>query len=306
MSAGAVAIAAQAKEGRRFGAICGFFLIGAAGVAAGAPVWLSIWSVFLFAGPHNWMEARYLLARMPVRWVNARPFFWAAIAGVAALSAGWGSVETRPLWHGAFLGWVWLLARLHDARLARRWRGPVALMAGAAFLAPAAADYAVVYAHPLMAFWFLDRQVRRSRPEWTAVWRGCLALLPALAATVAWSNRLEVGGSLELSLAQQAGHPALVAVHAFLELAHYAIWIVALPLLGMAQAPWQPEGIPLVRHKAGRPWLVKAVLLGGAAICALLWLGFAMDYETTRTLYFTLAIVHVLAEAPFLIRLRNA
>ena len=47
-------------------------------------------------------------------------------------------------------------------------------------------------------------------------------------------------------------------------------------------------------------------LIAGAAACLFLWAGFALDYAGTRELYFTFAIVHVLAEAPFLIRLRGA
>jgi hypothetical protein len=34
-----------------------------------------------------------------------------------------------------------------------------------------------------------------------------------------------------------------------------------------------------------------------------LWLGFSIDYATTRDVYFTIAIAHVLAEAPFLLRM---
>jgi hypothetical protein len=35
----------------------------------------------------------------------------------------------------------------------------------------------------------------------------------------------------------------------------------------------------------------------------LLWAGFTLDYTRTRDLYFAFAMAHVLAEAPFLIRL---
>jgi hypothetical protein len=35
----------------------------------------------------------------------------------------------------------------------------------------------------------------------------------------------------------------------------------------------------------------------------ILWVGFAADYAETRDLYFTIAIAHVLAEAPFLLRM---
>ena len=35
----------------------------------------------------------------------------------------------------------------------------------------------------------------------------------------------------------------------------------------------------------------------------LLWFGFAVDYTTTRDIYFAFAIGHVLAEFPFLIKM---
>jgi hypothetical protein len=34
-----------------------------------------------------------------------------------------------------------------------------------------------------------------------------------------------------------------------------------------------------------------------------LWGGLSIDYSTTRDIYFTIAMAHVLAEAPFLLRM---
>jgi multidrug resistance efflux pump len=39
------------------------------------------------------------------------------------------------------------------------------------------------------------------------------------------------------------------------------------------------------------------------AAVVFLWLSFSIDYSTTRDVYFTIAIAHVLAEAPFLLRM---
>ena len=61
-------------------------------------------------------------------------------------------------------------------------------------------------------------------------------------------------------------------------------------------------------------WLTGAVGIIGFAVAswelllslfavAVLWLGFSVDYATTRDIYFTVAIAHVLAEAPFLLRM---
>jgi hypothetical protein len=99
----------------------------------------------------------------------------------------------------------------------------------------------------------------------------------------------------------------LVATHAFLETVHYSVWLLALPLVGMRRggdAPWQVESLPLVRHpRRGWPRVIRAALVVSAACVVLLWLAFLADYPTTRDLYFTLAMAHVLAEAPFLLRM---
>jgi hypothetical protein len=44
------------------------------------------------------------------------------------------------------------------------------------------------------------------------------------------------------------------------------------------------------------------VTLGVLAV-VVLWVSFSRDYTETRDLYFTIAIAHVLAEAPFLLKL---
>jgi hypothetical protein len=94
-------------------------------------------------------------------------------------------------------------------------------------------------------------------------------------------------------LPQLSSH-MLVSVHLFLEMLHYGVWILALPLL--APRFWdfglKPKGFP-------RP----ALLVVGLLVVGILWVGFATDYTQTRDLYFTIAIAHVLAEAPFLLKM---
>jgi hypothetical protein len=41
----------------------------------------------------------------------------------------------------------------------------------------------------------------------------------------------------------------------------------------------------------------------GLAVVLILWAGFSIDYTTTRDVYFTVAIAHVIAEAPFLMKM---
>jgi hypothetical protein len=102
----------------------------------------------------------------------------------------------------------------------------------------------------------------------------------------------------------------LVSTHVFLETVHYSVWLLALPLVrarrgrGDDDAPWRVESLPLARHtRRGRPRVIRAALVVSAACVVLLWLAFLADYSTTRDLYFTLAMAHVLAEAPFLLRM---
>jgi hypothetical protein len=44
-------------------------------------------------------------------------------------------------------------------------------------------------------------------------------------------------------------------------------------------------------------------LIFSVGVVLALWLGFAVDYATTRDIYFAFAIGHVLAEFPFLIKM---
>ena len=96
----------------------------------------------------------------------------------------------------------------------------------------------------------------------------------------------------------------LVSTHVFLETLHYGVWLVAMPLVsGVAIAPWRFRSIPLVRRKGGWPRTIRALLVAGAAAVVALGCCFLADYATTRDIYFTVAMAHVLAEVPFLLRM---
>src|SRR5881394_3686705 len=66
--------------------------IASAALASWLPLQVSIVTVFLFAGPHNWFEARYFLMRLPARFGRSRNFFLVAFAGIAVLTAGYVSL----------------------------------------------------------------------------------------------------------------------------------------------------------------------------------------------------------------------
>ena len=284
------------------------FTVGAAALAASFPTPVAVVSVFLFAGPHNWMEARYLVARMPARWGRQRLFFQAAIAGVAALGPTFSLIPVnRSMWHTAAAGWVLLLVRLARSEAFSGVLPAAFFWMAGAWLAPGLADLTLVFLHPLAALWFAERQIARSRPEWLPGFHAITASIiplglvvvlraPAVAAGPDWAP-------LNLGFSGIPGAPALVALHAFLELLHYGAWVILLPSIGIASAPWNFRDIPLARSvKWSR--LVPAFLATGAAAVVVLWVCFLVDYRTTYAVYFTLAIAHVLAEVPFLVRLR--
>lgn len=313
-------------------------LIACAGLSAVLASWVplqfSIVTVFLFAGPHNWFELRYFLMRLPVRLGRSRNFFVVAFAGIGLLAltylslpalyyAGLWSGSNWPtaiaVWNTLLLLWiaslVWLRGKQRHAR-DWSWAWPVAFALSALnWLAPELFSLAIVYLHPLVALWFLDRHLRRTRPEWLPAYHRCLCLLPVLVGAICWqlvrTPSLADDNGLAWRITQHAGRDMLpnvsshmlVSVHVFLELLHYGVWIVALPLIGARGPVWDVKAIPLFRHPRGFPKLIVVALILGLSLVLSLWFGFSMNYAATRDIYFAVAIAHVLAEAPFLLRM---
>jgi hypothetical protein len=303
-------------------------------MASWVPLQFSIVTVFLFAGPHNWFELRYFLMRLPVRFGRSRNFFIVAFAGIGLLtiiylslpllyySRVWSGRDwptAIAAWNTLLLLWiatlVWLRAR-QQARRHRSWAWPVAFaLAACNWIEPELFSLAIVYAHPLVALWFLDRHLRRTRPAWLRVYRRCLFLVPLLLAGICWrlagTPSLADDNGLAWRITQHAGADILpnvsthmlVALHVFLEMLHYGVWLLALPLIGARGGIWDLKTIPVARHSRGFPKLIGAVLIVGLFLVALLWIGFSSNYAATRDIYFAVAIAHVLAEAPFLLRM---
>src|SRR5436305_4784380 len=74
-----------------------------AALASWLPLQVSIATVFLFAGPHNWFEARYFLMRLPARFGRSRNFFAFAFAGIFALTIAYVALPAlyySGLWSG--------------------------------------------------------------------------------------------------------------------------------------------------------------------------------------------------------------
>lgn len=307
----------------------------ASGLLAGAlPIGCSIVVVFLFAGPHNWLEARYMLSRMPARWGSLRPFFLTGLLGVPLLAGtaaamphflSWrnASPETwltgTAVWNACFAAWTLALIHLRSREKADRdWSlaMPIGLLVIAAgVMWPIAWSLLLVYLHPLLALVFLDREIARHRPTWLAMWRRVLLLVPVLLGALWWCLwsaphlpgddllTMQITNHSGASLLRGLSSHALVATHTFLEILHYGVWIIAIPLVSMRRVPWSLEGIPLVRRTSVWKRVVLLVLAVGLAAVFVLWVGFLVNYPLTRDIYFTVAMLHVLAEVPFLLRL---
>ncbi len=250
-------------------------------LASWLPLQVSIATVFLFAGPHNWFELRYFLMRLPARFGRSRNFFAVAFAGIFVLTAAYLAMPAlyyANLWSGS--NWPDAIATWNTFLLL--WLGALVIMRGK----------------------------QNSRRDWRS-----LILLPLLIGGMLWqlsrTAALADDNGLFWRITQHAGADLLpnvsshmlVSLHVFLEMLHYGVWIVALPLIGATGAAWKVRTIPLARRRGGFPRLIAAILIIGLFVVALLWFGFSVNYPAMRDIYFAVAIAHVLAEAPFLLRM---
>ncbi len=306
----------------------------AAVVIGAAPLQASIATIFLFAGVHNFMEFRYFAARMPLRWGRSRLYYTVGIGGVIVLAAAyltlyfasgnwmwsldsWATLSA--MWNTAFVLWLGILFYLRGKQRPKSdwaWAFPASfLLAALAWLVPQYWSLSLVYIHPFIAMWFLERQIRRTKPEWLRAYHYCLASIPLFLAAIwfAFAGRPNLSEETNLfwRITQHAGSQilpgisshVLVAMHVFLESIHYAVWILLIPLVDWRAVPWKLSEIPLFANAKGFPKIVVAGLAVSLLIVGVLWGGFAIDYTTTRDVYFAFAIAHVMAEFPFLIKM---
>ena len=289
--------AAAARSAALFAAACGVVVILACLLAGFAPLGFSIATVFLFAGPHNWLEARYMLTRMPARWGPLTAYFSIGIAGVVVLTSlmaairwlgpygAWSDAAWLAAyagWNTALVAWVATLALLRSQQNPRRswnWILPAALaLVACNWLWPLAWSLGLVYLHPLLALWFLDREIGRMQPAWRNAYRGTLLLVPACLAVLWWNlaGTADLPGDdwLKQQITQHAGAGILegvsthllVSMHVFLEMLHYGVWIVAIPLVSIGAAPWKLQSVPLARRSATWRWVVGGALALGALV----------------------------------------
>ena len=310
------------------------FCILAAVIIGVSPLQASIVTIFLFAGVHNFMEFRYFVARMPVRWGKSKNYYAFGIGGVVVLTAVylaiyftgdnwlWGLTDWQiiiSVWNTLFILWVGALFFLRGRQKPKTdWTPAIAcafLLAALAWLVPHYWALSLVYLHPFIALWFLERQIRRTRKDWLRAYHFSLAAIPffILLLYFAFANAPNLSEETNLfwRISQHAGSDILpnisshflVAAHVFLETIHYSVWILLIPLIDKRAVPWKLSEIPLAANKQGFPKLVFGVLAVSVLLVFALWLGFSVDYSTTRDVYFAFAIAHVLAEFPFLVKM---
>ncbi len=305
-------------------------VVGCAVLATAAPIGVSIIAVFLFAGPHNWLEARYFLTRMPPRWGSLTPYFSIGMIGSLLLT---GSFAMLPwlsgnnaqngllliaLWNTLLTIWIVWLAMLRSHQNPRRdWPLliPIGLgLIGVNWISPLAWSLALVYLHPLMALVFLDREMQKRPIAWRKSFRFGVLLIPAclllMAARMASGPDIPANDLLTWQITHHAGSSViarvsthfLVAAHVFLELLHYLVWIVMVPLMNRKISLRQTLNVPLARRSVYWRRIIIAGITVGALAMLVLWASFLIDYSWTRDVYFTIAILHVLIEIPFLLR----
>ncbi|MBX9687306.1 MAG: hypothetical protein K2X27_11430 [Candidatus Obscuribacterales bacterium] len=304
--------------------------------AAILPFAFSVAIVFLFAGPHIWVELRYFLSRLPSRFGPWRRFFFGSFAGIIALCGSYilllflmneqilesaSALLLFRLW--LLLLHVWLafllLSRARQISILSRNSALFGLCLSAflAILAPEKFSLFLAYLHPLIGLIILDRELKRSRPTWLISYRRiCLILLPLTLFAMGsflWSaaNIEHKGIDIERQIVQESGAyifqsaspHMLVSVHAFLEMLHYGVWVIAIPLAtrALSRRRWRPEFMPITRSRPELAAAVKALLLFSSFAVLALWLSFCQNYVVTRELYFTFAIFHIIAELPFLL-----
>jgi len=281
-------------------------------VAFGAALWLPLWQLALgpivWGVPHVLADLRYLVAH---KRLHRDLGFWLLVAAPLAaytrtLSLGAAALAVAG---GALLG----LARAAPA--ARRPRLPAALAALAAALAlyasaalhPGAGHLALLHGHNLVALALWWRW--RPRRAWEAL---PLALCAALSAALlfGWSAA-EWRAGAEALLPAPAGlplsyfchtlarplpaewAPQAVALYAFLQSAHYVVWLRLIP------EDSRPQETPISFRKSARAllddlgaWPVALTLALALALLAYA----AVDLKAARLDYLRWASSHALLE----------
>ena len=302
-----------------------------AALASWLPLQLSVATVFLFAGPHNWFEFRYFLTRLPIKFGRSRFFFLTAFGGLIGLSLTYVSLPLiynatswaqeswlmiLAAWNTTFLLWLGILVWQRGTLKHRAnwiWAIPICVAVSSLnWLSPELFSLTLVYIHPLIALWFLDRHLGRVRPEWRSYYRRFLFLVATSVALMIWqlsqSPDLRDDNGLFWRITQHSGADLLpnvsshmlVSIHLYLEMLHYGVWLLALPLITrrivdrseprLPTRAWLLKSIPIAYHSRGFPKIVAASLVVLALAILNYWVGFVVNYSITRDIYFTVPL----------------
>lgn len=302
-------------------------------ISSVAPIAFSIATVFLFAGPHNWIELRYFLSRLPSKFGPLRPFFLTSFTGVLLLGAGYSSlvwlarehlvafdpaISFFRIWIACFHTWLAILLFTRGSGLQnKRWPilAAIASSAGVSLCFPLSFGLALTYLHPLVGVWILDRELKRSRPSWVSVYRSTLILaaiiLAGMISFLSGTAPLSLDSPVSVQITRHAGSfllpdvstHLLVAVHTFLETLHYGVWLLAIPIVTRAfqRNRYAPSVMPISRASSKLQKVLSLLFIASSLAVLALWGAFLNDYSSTRDLYFTIAVFHILAELPFLL-----
>lgn len=319
-------------------------------IASCSPLAFSIATVFLFAAPHNWIELRYFLSRLPSRFGPLRGFFCSSFAGVAILACSYIAliVISRSGWLAydqsvfAFQSWIllfysWLAALLVLRRDFAKWNCDsssqfalsiradlkrrnlglllIAACALVSIMKPIEFGVCLTYMHPLVGICILDREIKRSRQQWSFAYRcvivfACL-LIGLMVMGLSQSPSISLQSNLDSQIVRHTGSflmdgvstHLLVSLHTFLENLHYGVWLIAIPIAArlFERKKLEPGNMPIARTSSIRQSGLKAVFAVSTLGVFAFWAAFLNDYAATRDFYFIVAVVHILAELPFLL-----
>ena len=306
-------------------------VISAALLAGLLPIWFAFTIVMVFGAPHNWLEFRYFLARMPSQIRPVGRFFAVAFLGATLLAVSQSTIfyfmqqeAIEPSFaRWLFLAWNELLLFWISLLFFTRYRHVskavtlltfflIFVMTMANILSPLACISMLAYAHPVLGLCILERELRRSRKSWLRQYHwglllipvGCTVLLATLgmrpADPVYVQTLVALSGNTIYRLLDGVSPVALLAIWAFLQMIHYGVWILIVPIASRSWSSYRLERVPVLRRSPGLRTIAAAVSGGAALLVLIFWCGFYLDGATTMRVYTLLAVLHVLAEIPFL------
>lgn len=306
-----------------------------AGLAGYTPVWFTLITVCVFGGPHNYCEFRYFLSRLPSRFGPLRAFFTTAFAGaiiLCLLEIGLTRLYVRNAvstsaarmallsWNELLILWMFALSILRYrsrfnsvGSLVTEHSPYLAVATAANILSAPGFSLALTYLHPLLGLWVLERELRRTRKSWVKSYHWCLLSIPiALTALICIMSQSSGdrpsdhlvgalnGNIVGSQLFPNASSSMLLAIFGFLQMVHYGVWVIAIPLANQSWKRWRIDRLPVLTSKpAFRPIVVAVCILGVLAILYF-WCGYIVDYDHVNEIYITLATLHAVAEVPFM------